>query len=331
MTVDVLFVTDANASAGFGHTARCLAICQLLDPNHEVAFQGDFSPHARARIEAAYPRAKIWAPEEPVEARVGFIDRLAHPDKLDFQDETFIQKIAARTARLIALSSGFSALKLPAGAICVGYQPSDVKPYPPHLLWSYDYAPVPHGFCAQEGPIRDEKRLLIALGGHPNDAPLRRVLGAVSNLAQITDVDVLLSPAMARTEGDYVAGEHQTLTLHENVPSVAPLLLHAGGVIASYGNLVYEALAIGCAVCVVGQKAFQVQLAEAMAAEGCVVFGGAVADALVPDFNVRVLDTFQRAESLARRGQELIDGKGLARLADLIQSAWESTRRKENR
>ena len=56
-----------------------------------------------------------------------------------------------------------------------------------------------------------------------------------------------------------------------------------------------------------------------------------MADALVPDFNVRVLDTFQRAESLVRRGQELIDGKGLARLADLIQSAWESTRRKENR
>ena len=321
MSLDVLFVTDANPRAGFGHLARCLAIAAHLPPGLRIGFQGTLSGDATARIEATMPGACWHAPQEAPRARLAFIDRLAHPDRLDADDPAFIAAVHARVDTLLVLSSGTRPPTLPDGAICIGYQPADVTPAPPSLFWSFDYAPVPAGLVDTPRPPREASRLLVALGGHPDDTLLRKVLGEVSALSAVTDVDVLLSPAMPQGAPPYQVGAHQRLTCHRGVPSVAPLLGRAGAVVASYGNLVYEALALGTPVCAVGQKAFQVALGEALAARDLIVCAGAV-DTLTPGALATALeDTFVHAARRAAKGRATIDGEGLARLAKLIQSA----------
>ncbi len=321
MSLDVLFVTDANVQTGFGHVARCLAIARLLDPALGLGFQGVYSAGARARIKTSFPGAQILEPGDVPPTAVAFIDRLAHPDVLDADDPAFVEEVEARAGHVILLSSGTRSPTLPEGVVCVGYQPADVTPHPPHLLWGFAYAPVPAGLVDEPGPPREASRLLIALGGHPDDTLLRRVLGEVASIASIRDVDVLLSPVMAMGSDPYRVGSDQTLQLHRDVPSVAPLLRHAGAVIASYGNLVYEALALGAPVCVVGQKAFQVALGDALARRDLVVCAGAVAALEAGVFRAALEDTFAGASRRGALGRSAVDGQGLARLAALIQCA----------
>jgi spore coat polysaccharide biosynthesis predicted glycosyltransferase SpsG len=92
-------------------------------------------------------------------------------------------------------------------------------------------------------------------------------------------------------------------------------------VIASFGNLVYEALSLGAPVCVVGQKAFQISLSEKLAALDLCVSAGAATPGREADIRSAIERTLDHRDALSQRALAAIDGRGFERIAGMIVEA----------
>jgi spore coat polysaccharide biosynthesis predicted glycosyltransferase SpsG len=315
----VLFRVDALPSTGFGHAARCLQLARLCKGLGPLAFQGSFSQVALARIEAERLDITLLRPDEEAHARVGVIDRMSEPTDMNAYDSQVTATLRATCHQLLYICSGTILPPAAPDVHVIGYQPADVAPLPDHVRWGLEYAPVSASLLESVGPERDRESVLVALGGHPDDGPLRALLGVIASLPEIIRVHVLLSPVMGQRDEAYRVGAHQTLRCHQNVPSVAPLLGQAGLVVASFGNLVYEGLALGAPLCVVGQKDFQVTLAEAMAVRGLVTCGGNVLALNAAALKAALELTLTQRDELSQLGPETVDGLGLERIANIIE------------
>lgn len=315
---------NGDSRTGFGHVARCLQLAQLgtaalgtAAPGPlEVAFQGSYSEAAARRIREVLPEAALRPEETLADADVAVFDRLGDPDELNSHAEALAAKVADRTDRLIYIASGTEAPRLPADALCVGYQPGGPPSAPPDLLWGWHYAPVAPDILSHRGTVRDPDRVLVALGGNRGDAPLHLAMAALARFRAIRRIDVLLSPVVETA--DLQAGAHQSVYRHGNLPSVGPLLARAGLVIASFGNLAYEALALGTPVCLLAQKAFQHDLARTMSDLGLAVDAGSADDTDDPALATAIARTRALAPTLTERGPATVDGLGLQRIAGLI-------------
>jgi spore coat polysaccharide biosynthesis predicted glycosyltransferase SpsG len=324
----VLFVCDAHAAMGFGHASRCLRLGKLVtdrlrrdDLRPPIAFQGTFSAGARARLAAASPGLPLHLPAAHPRSDVVVIDRMADTEDPDAWDPGLVDELRGRCQRVVYLASGRTAPGLPTDVECIGYQPGGPAPRPPRLRWGFEYAPVA---VDEVGPPvkRDPTRALVALGGSPDDAALTLVLAVLGEVSEITTIDVLVSPVNEVPAEPISLGSGKTVALHRNVPSVAPLLARAGLVVASYGHLGWEALALGAPLCLVGQKRFQADMAAALAAAGLAVSAGLAAPDARERLHEAVSRTLAERERLSARARASVDGLGLARIADILCEGW---------
>jgi spore coat polysaccharide biosynthesis predicted glycosyltransferase SpsG len=316
--IDILFRVDAGSDCGFGHAARCLMLMELMReqrPNIVTAFQGEYSPTARRRILSKMPGLSLYPVELAVFANLVVIDTMSN--HLDMNAFNYGEALdyQSRDGKVLAICSGTEAPELP-GMVVVGYQPSKVVPNPPMLRWSLDYAPVSPSLVDGELPVREQGRVLVALGGHPDDHFLRATLRSMKPVEWIDEIDILLSPVMGSRSSRYSAGKDKNITLHRDVPSVAPLLAGCELAIVSYGNMAFEALALGTPLCIVGQKGFQRELARRLD-ERCLAMAAEPTEKELPE----VLEELRNeAHEISRRAQGAVDTQGLQRLADLILS-----------
>ena len=103
-----------------------------------------------------------------------------------------------------------------------------------------------------------------------------------------------------------------------NIPDVAPLIERAGMVLVSAGNLAYEALALGAPVCLIGQKPFQLDLAEGLAARNMAVNAGLLSEITVEELVLSLEDTLGRSETLSALSAKQVPINGLPRLVETI-------------
>ena len=111
---------------------------------------------------------------------------------------------------------------------------------------------------------------------------------------------------------------HRRLVKHDDPSSVAALLGQAGVVLTSFGNLGYEALALGAPLCLLGQKRFQVDLAKTFETLGLAVSAGHMETTGAAALADAIDRTRREAAALSDRARRLIDGRGLDRIAQLI-------------
>lgn len=319
--VDVLFIVDALPETGFGHASRCLSLSRLLrrrDPDLRVAFQGVFSAPAQRLLGEYLAPGDFIEPERQVRARVAVIDRMHDIEDADSWDRGLLEKMRERSGRVVHLTSGTQDPGLPEGVVCIGFQPGGPAPRRPHLLWGLDYAPVSLALAHEIPQRRDNGRLLVALGGARDTRGIELVMGALQDLPDIRSVDVLGSPVNDLSLLDGVRAFGGDVEIHSSVPDVTPLLSRARVVLASFGHLVYEALALGTAACVIGQKRFQADYAELLAANGLAVSAGYAPEANTASVASALDRAWKEADQLSRRGREFVDGRGLDRIADMV-------------
>ena len=319
MTVDVAFITGANSGLGFGHAARCLHLASIVRASGlSCGMYGNFSPEASARIKAFAPDVFVGSDTGMGLPRIAVVDRLSDSDDAESADIAAIETCRSKGVRVICIVSGITLPKLPADVKIVGYQPSSIESAG-NVNWGLDYAPVPPQAIDLRGQTRDRSRALIALGGHSDLAPLSVICRALATIRDISTIDILMSPVAAdKTPADLKLGAHQTVTIRSAVPDILPLLAEAGLVIASLGNLVYEALALGAPVCVVGQKSFQVSLAERLSALDICVSAGAAIPEREAEIQKAIQRTVTRSADLSARALAAIDGRGFERIAGMI-------------
>lgn len=317
--MDIVFFCDGDAERGFGHVARCISLAEILDansPGRQLTFCGCFDDEVLKRIYENLPGINIETDGKIPNATVAVIDRM--PDKADPDawDDGFLESVCHSSDKVIFIASGSKAPAARNNLTCVGYQPFAQIEQRPDLHWGMQFAPVPPLFCDARIDNRDIHRAFVGIGGGGGRHSLALTLEALNKVEQIHDIDVLVSP-VAEYALD-VAATEKPVTLHRNLPTVAPLLARAGLVIVSYGNLLIEALSLGSPVCVVGQKAFQSAYGEQFEKIGLAISGGNLelvdSDSLVESF----VRTLNNAAKLSAAGRDRVDDKGLLRLAALI-------------
>lgn len=316
--MELRFICDGNARTGFGHVARCLTLASIVTHRIRevrVAFQGDYSDLVVDRIRAEVNDAVIVGPDSFQYADVTVLDRLGHPDVLNSHDEGLLKRAAGHCSRLLFIASGLNVPDMPENAEAVGYQPGGGGGT--STRWGFKYAPVTP--LLLEGPSRQRRSdlALVALGSHVDHHAASLAVTALSELPEIGQIAVFGSPAMpSQLPLDSVP---VPTTFHEGLPTLAGLLREAGVVIASFGNLAYEALALGAPLVLLAQKQFQSDLAFRFAELGLAVNCGLArertARALMEDIRRALL----LAPQLSEAGPKAVDGKGLIRIAAMIE------------
>lgn len=323
MRLDVLFVCDAHADTGLGHGSRCAHLARIImqrNPQTEMAFQGTFSDGAKDFMSKLAPGVPFLAPEQGVAARTSFVDRMADTQDAEAWSEEVVARMMKTCGRVVYMVSGVTLPPVPKGVICIGYQPSDVVSAPPHVLWGLEYAPTHKEVDddRERDVPREQCRVLLALGGARDDKALLLVLAALSSIEIITDIDLLGTPVNAPMASDYPLGQHQNLHRHENGEQLPYLLKRSGMVIASFGNLGYEALAAGAPLCLIGQKQLQADLAGLFQKCGLAISAGLAANSSKETIVCAVRKTLDEADMLSQTAKRMIDGQGLYRIADII-------------
>ncbi len=315
--MNLRFVCDADERVGFGHLQRCVQLGRLAGlrrPIDGLVFQGCYSVAARRRIAAAFPTARIVDEEDSAACDIAVMDRLGDPDELDSHPQELMQAVAPLARRYVQIVSGTTAPELPKG-VCVGYQPGGPDRTAPDVRWGLQYAPVPPDLLSDASAImRRPDRALIALGGNTDLAPVFLALDAMARLTEIAQVDVLLSPL---ADPPAVSAGPRVRFL-QDVASVGPLLAEAGLVLASFGNLAYEALAAGAPLCLLGQKPFQVELAERLVVRRLAVSAGLATTAGAAAIAQALRETLRQAPELTLAGPRAVDTLGLRRIVDIM-------------
>jgi spore coat polysaccharide biosynthesis predicted glycosyltransferase SpsG len=316
---DYVFVCDGNPQVGFGHASRAIQLASLLarEGNPAIAFAGTYSDEVRGRIGAGVPAALIVDAAAIPRGAVAVYDTMDDPEDPSVYDAARLASVRAASVRTVFLANGLAPPALPEGIVCVGYKGDRPAVVPAGVHWGFEYAPV----VLDGAPRRPAEpgRILVSLGGASDPAGMRLVLAALAAAAQVARIDVLVSPANASRPDAALLRPDQTLQVHSGVPSVAPLVTAAEALVASYGHLAYEAIALGRPCCLIGQKRFQAEYAAHLARLGLAVAAGTVEAGSPGALSARIAETVALGPRIARTGPTRIDGRGLERVAGILR------------
>ncbi len=320
MTGSALFVCDGHFRSGFGHAARCLQIAQILvrkNPAIKIIFHGEYALGARQRLEAGLARIIFARPTETMKADLALIDRMSDFDDIEACDRKLVENVSANCLRTFYLASGLTQPDLPDHVTCIGYQPSSQARSSQAKNWSLDYAPVSSDFLKYRASERDTATALISFGGAADDRAPRIAAHAIAGRQDITNVKVLLSPVNGN-DLELPLRSDQRVSYLRNVPEVGPLLAQSGVVLASFGNLGYEALALGAPLCLLGTKKFQADLAEEFAKRNVATTAGLLDDGAQDRTALALRDAIERRDELSANAKLLVDGFGIDRIAHVL-------------
>jgi spore coat polysaccharide biosynthesis predicted glycosyltransferase SpsG len=171
------------------------------------------------------------------------------------------------------------------------------------------------------------RRILLTFGGSDPAGLTRRVAEHLAVLAprlRGVAVDLLLGPGYPIEHDPAVAMVAAGIEIrrHHNVTSVRPLMEGADIAVAAAGRTAYELAALGVPTVLVPSQEFECAVADTMTAVGAAVTVGA-ADAVdwgdrLGEELFRLLGDAGLRRQLSVTAQRLVDGRGAARVVDLI-------------
>lgn len=318
----VHFICTADAQVGFGHLRRCLTIGRLLQNRQvQVSLSGVLDEAALGLIRQVLPEA---LQRQPAPEDTAVVDCMFDPRDMDFYDVRYLQEIRARHARTVMLTSAMAAPpELPVDVV-VGHMLDPVPKARYEVRCGLAWAPVAPDALAYRVARRAQpvevRRVLLAFGNFHDPTGLFLALEALASMPGVSEVQVLLPPALRPFE-DKMRRQARDIRLEvlRDVPSVFPLLAQSDLVVGSYGNLTFEALCLGVPVVLLAIKEFMVRYAARLEAAGCLVLAGEARNLSPAELGglLRGLDQARRT-ALAVLGQQLVDGEGLRRTAELI-------------
>jgi len=331
--VRVAFRTDAGPVTGLGHLRRCLALAhalQALGVESLMLLDGDDRALELAMTAGLETSAVTGGVDHRaiVEycARVG-----AHAlvvDSYAFSSDDLRALVAAGWPVIVFDDTATRELPVDlvinggAGAGRLAYRGS---PHTRYLLGPSYLALRPEFGEARPRTIHDHvRRALLTIGGaDPDRLTARLVRWTIAGLGAIT-LDVVVGPLVDEVDSirAVVRSVPGRVILHESPKQLHDLMLAGDLAITGGGQTLYELAALGTPVVAIHLAENQRLNIEAMRAAGVLEYIGDVHDAalesaLVATLAALVADPRRRAE-MSRRGRDLVDGRGAARVARAV-------------
>jgi len=318
----VVLCFDAGREIGHGHRVRSLAVGAELAargarvsvltpyagalpfPREPGTYTGTLGP-ADALAALAEPPAVVLADlYRPPQAAVDALARgpwtlalIDDENDLAFDadvlvnpalDPTFVQRVSPRTRYL----SG-----------------------PPYILLRPDFTDPPPFAVAPE-----VQRILVCFGGSDPPDGTRRALRALAAVPA-REIEVALGPSYAAPdELERLAAQDPRVTVRRAPPDVARLMAAADAGVLAAGTLAYETLAVGLPAVLVPLNAPQEREALEIQRLGAAVVLPLDEHLAALPAALAGLTAARRAE-LSRRARALVDGRGVARVADAVAHA----------
>jgi UDP-2,4-diacetamido-2,4,6-trideoxy-beta-L-altropyranose hydrolase len=196
---------------------------------------------------------------------------------------------------------------------------------PEYALLQPQYAELHPRTPPHMGSIR---RILVFFGGADNHNMTGRVIAAFLALrrADIT-LDVVINPSSPHAAAIHEqAHAHANITLHESLPSLAPLMLMVDYAIGAGGATSWERCCLGLPSLVITLAENQKSIAAELDRQGFVRWLGDQDTVTESMLNAVLQDVLEHEGILAwsRRRMELVDGKGTERVVAVLSLSIES-------
>ena len=317
--MDVIFVTHASEQTGFGHAARCANICKILierNPKIKVGFYGEFSGSSWELVN------KICQPEfsENLDASVIVYDRMDNKEEPHQWNEDLLQECRSKCNQVIFLANSHEVPKLPEDVVCIGYKLGQNHQNRPMVYWGLKYAPTnkPPNIKIRKTFSDRNKTLLIAMGGGATAATINKILSAAGQVKNVSKANILMSPVNQINEDDLVTPIGLCISTTHNAKEIWPILENVDLLIASYGHLAYEAMAIGIPTCLVGQKVFQTHYADKLAEKNLCISAGLISEISVRQLSKSIMATSDASGKFSVACTTSIDANGVNNISDII-------------
>lgn len=317
MSVDIVFYTHANNDTGFGHAARCAKIAKIVNeiaPNLNIGFCGEFSTGAKEVINTLCNPVFLAKPN----AVVGIYDRMdqvSNPEKWSHERLAFLRH---RCKKVVFMANGREVPKISLDVTIIGYKIGPKINARPNCHWGLEYTPVDNPLVTKDEHTAAEHRVLLALGGGQGNALTKRALLAVDNIQEISGTKILLSPVNPISFDIDFEEIKKPFSQISNVPDLSPIIVSSKVVLASYGHLAYEAMALKVPVCLVAQKKFQAEYASVLAQNKFCVFAGGSKTVTVSSIENGIRNALKFSDELVENASKSISSGGLRRIAKII-------------
>ena len=337
-----VFRADASMAIGSGHIMRCLTLADALDlRGWNCVFVGvsaccDIVPRLDGGSHSFIALEEAMATDPEALLRLGPSDLLIvdHYD-LDADFETACRKTASRILVIDDLANRRHDCDM---LLDQNYRQSEtgrydalvpedciVKTGAKYALLQPEYARL----RAKVRPRERVERLLIYFGGvdlaDMTGRALRAALGLERKELQI-DVVVSAGSPNAPAIQD-MAGRHSTVTCHQGLPSLAPLIAASDLSVGAMGATSWERLCLGLPTIGVTIADNQDEVAAELRRAGMVDWLGEQADvseAAIANAIEAALGS-DRLRDWSRRCMTLCDGLGVQRIADDLVALFKET------
>ena len=322
---DITFYLDATTHKGFGHGSRCLKIAKILLKNNKfsICFVGDIDSKVKNFIKDEVSSITFEKNILNIKSKVSFIDMMFNSDDPDYLDKNFINNVNVNSNSTIILYSGVKIPSLSEDIICIGYQPSIEDNLRKNLLWSINYAPTLK-LEEMQTSKRNNEYAFIALGGYKNNDGINLLLNILSSILEIKHIDILQSPVNTKLDLKCLNSRKDLkIDVHYLIKSVSPFLSRSGLVLASYGNLCFEALAHGAPLGVLGQKKFQIEYASLLEEKKVALAIGELSIKKKYYIKEKIYQLIKNRNILSKNASLFVQPDGLQRISDIILSRYE--------
>ncbi len=328
MGLRILVVCDADDLKGFGHLSRCIYILEellaLLETPIHVYFDGSYSEKAKGTVNNRLPKGSYeWKSKDVRYFDVGLIDTMFDVYDMDFYPNDRLREISKRCNQVLLIASSRTIPdQLPENFSVIGHMLDESSNRRPHVFSGLKYAPVtkevtqyfPEGVLCR----KEIKQIFIGIGSWKDSRSLYMILDAIAEEEFRGRVQVLLSLSHQQCCEDLRSKYCSLLNIDflQNIPTVYPYLSESDLVFCSYGNLMFEAMALGRVCAVIGLKNFQSEYSSLLAEKEVIHFIASTTNLKIESIRetFKLLD-YNKRNDLSKKSANSIDGLGIHRLA----------------
>jgi spore coat polysaccharide biosynthesis predicted glycosyltransferase SpsG len=281
-------VVDAGPSIGYGHAVRCVRLGRALQSEAQVIYY-PLSDACERFLHEEASESEIRSPKSDVDCPVVISD-LREPRPL-------------KAERLISIHDlGLSQCK---SDVVIDGSITQVFAYPHDR--SRKYFVGPEYMITRDRVTRGELKpvVLVSLGAAACAASGRAVVDSLNLL------------------GLHVVTSHElSASVRPKDPELTRAIATCAFAVSTAGGSLYDLLASGVPTIAVAVNRLQLRTAMAFQERGAVICAGMIESLSSADLlrcSAEILKNFSLAQQLASRGQELVDGKGLSRVLEIVR------------